>query len=294
MTSSELTVRSSGELEAIKEQIRLIQNTEFVPKNLRGNPHAILACILYGRELGLTPMVSLREIDMIDGTPTSGAGIVAAKVRAKGHRLWREEHRDEDGTVTGVTAHGERTDGTRDSFTFTLAMANRAGLLGKQNWKTYPEAMLWARACTQLARFLFSDVFFGAVYTGEEIGREDTDEHGALLEPDVTSARNAHPVDGGEGGQSSGSESAMLASQQQHAKLGAIIHELEENETPLPTVTMVDEETGEVTAVAFESWEDYSRKHAGEVFGVESRADLTVRQMSALISHMVSLQVPFS
>jgi len=276
MSSSELTVRSSGELEAIKEQIRLIQNTEFVPKNLRGNPHAILACILYGRELGLTPMVSLREIDMIDGTPTSGAGIVAAKVREKGHKLWREEQRDEDGTVTGITAHGERTDGTRDSFTFTLAMAQRAGLLNKQNWKTYPEAMLWARACTQLARFLFSDVFFGAVYTAEEVGQPVTDTEGAVVREDD---ENGEP---------------RLASQQQHAKLGAIINELEQSETPLPNVFMVDEETGEVIAVVFESWEDYSRQHAAEVFGVESRKDLTVRQMSALISHMVSLQVPFS
>jgi hypothetical protein len=62
--------------------------------------------------------------------------------------------------------------------TWTLAMAERAGLANKQNWKRYPEAMLWARAVSQLCRMLFADCFAGATYTTEELGAEQTDAAG--------------------------------------------------------------------------------------------------------------------
>jgi hypothetical protein len=57
-------------------------------------------------------------------------------------------------------------------------MAEQAGLLGKQNWKRYKSAMLWARAVSQLCRMLFADCFAGATYTTEELGAEDTDQYG--------------------------------------------------------------------------------------------------------------------
>jgi hypothetical protein len=47
-------------------------------------------------------------------------------------------------------------------------MAQRAGLANKQVWKAYPEAMLWARAVSQLCRMLFPDCFAGGTYTPEE------------------------------------------------------------------------------------------------------------------------------
>lgn len=173
-----------GEWEQLSRIAKTIAATEFVPKGLRGNGHGVMACILYGRDQGLSPMVALSEIHMVDGKPTMSAALIAGKVRMAGHKVWREAVYDGQNNVVGITAHGERLDGTRDSFTFTLDMARRAGLAGKHNWKAYPEAMLWARACTQLARMLFSDVFIGSVYTADEMGAE-TDEDGAVLHGEV-------------------------------------------------------------------------------------------------------------
>ncbi len=152
--------------------------TEFVPKALRGRKAAVMACLLYGRELGLGPMKSLQEVDMIDGQPSESAALQTAMIRKAGHRVGREEIRDDKGEIVGMRAHGRRKDGTEDSYTFTLEMAQRAGLTGKQNWAKYPEAMLHARSVSQLARFLFSDVFLGSVYTGEELGADSTDDTG--------------------------------------------------------------------------------------------------------------------
>jgi hypothetical protein len=138
-----------------------------------------MACLLYGSDQGVGPMVSLNEISVVQGRPTMSANLMSAKARANGHKISRVEIRDKDGDIIGVTAKGVRSDGTEDEVTWTLKDAERAGLAGKSNWKTYPRQMLWARAVSELCRALFSDTFLGAVYTEEEIGAT-LDQHDAL------------------------------------------------------------------------------------------------------------------
>lgn len=171
-----------------------IATTEFVPRGLRGNKAAVMACLLFGREQGIGPMTALKEVSMVDGSPSMSAALMAAKIRSAGHSLTRREIRDEKGNLVATEAHGKRGDnGDEDVFRFSLDMAARAGLVNKNNWKQYPEAMMWARAVSQIARTLFSDVFIGSIYTAEELGAAETDEHGqvievaaALPEPDAT------------------------------------------------------------------------------------------------------------
>lgn len=150
-----------------------LANTSFVPKGLQGKPESALACMLYGDALGLHPSVSLTEIYVIDGRPSISANLMAAKIRQDGHYLRREEVYDPQNPakIIAIRAHGRRKDGSgEDSYMFSLEMAARADLLKKDNWKKYPEAMMWARACSQLARMLFSDVFLGqSMYVPDEL-----------------------------------------------------------------------------------------------------------------------------
>lgn len=177
------SIVSTDEWSMLAQIANTIALTEFVPKGLRGNKAAVMACLLFGREQGLGPMTALKEVAMVDGKPTMSAALMAAKIRAAGHSLRRREVRDNAGNLTATTAVGKRGDnGDEDTFTFSLEMAARAGLANKQNWKNYPEAMMWARAVSQLARTLFSDVFIGSVYTAEELGAPNTDEDGQVLE----------------------------------------------------------------------------------------------------------------
>lgn len=68
-----------------------------------------------------------------------------------------------------------RDNGDEMTITFTKDMATRAGLAHKRNWQQYPEAMLWARAVSMLARMLFADVFAAMhVYTPDELGDDGT------------------------------------------------------------------------------------------------------------------------
>ncbi len=168
------------------EQVQAIANTDFVPKGYRGNLPAIAACIYTGRELGLGDLEALRSINVIDGRPSLSAELMTKLVRARGHSI-----RGKFAPST-VTVYGRRVDnGDEMEVEWTLEMAKTAGLADKQNWKRYPEAMLWARAVSQLCRMLFADCLRGLSHTGDEV--EMTAEE--RVEEAVTAG--AVPVDEG-------------------------------------------------------------------------------------------------
>ncbi len=151
--------------------LKMIADTELVPKGLRGNPAAMYAAVLMGREIGLGPMQSMNMIDVVDGRPSLSAELQVAMIREAGHSITLEEFSDAVATVVGSRRDG----GDSMRVSFTIEMADRAGLTGKRNWKQYPEAMLWARAVSMLARMLFADVFAVVhAYTAEELGSEDS------------------------------------------------------------------------------------------------------------------------
>jgi hypothetical protein len=148
--------------------------------------------------LGIPDITALRSIHIIDGKATYSAELMVMLVRKQGHSITGEVG------AGAATVVGTRKDnGDTMTVTWTLEMAERAGLLSKSNWKKYPESMLWARAASQLCRMLFADCFAGGTYTPEEIGAEFTDSVG---EPEADAVRGgrepvsvAQPVlDGGE------------------------------------------------------------------------------------------------
>lgn len=146
------------------DQLRYIAGTEFVPKGLRGNLPAILACVRTGREIGIGDMEALRSIHVIDGRPSMSAELMVKLVRRAGH------------SISGTTGDGKasvtgRRADTGDQMTveWTHDMAVRAGLTSKANWQKYEPSMLWARAASQLCRMLFPDCLGGVSHTPDEV-----------------------------------------------------------------------------------------------------------------------------
>lgn len=163
---------SPREWEASLAVAREIASTQFVPESYRGRPDAVLAAILTGREMGIGPMQSLRQIHMIDGRPAFAADLMMAKMRQGGVVVLESRVTDEGAYIKAKRKDtGEETD-----VEWTKKDAEQAGLLGKKNWKTYPTDMYWARAVGRLARKLGSDLLGGLVYSKEEM--EDWDESG--------------------------------------------------------------------------------------------------------------------
>ena len=143
----------------------VIASTQFVPPGLRGKPDAILAAIMFGSELGLGPMQSLSKIAVIDGRPSLSAEAQRGLIRAAGHQIWTVEL-----TNTRCVLAGQRIgEGRTEEVGWTLDDAKRAGLAGKDNWRHYPRQMLLARATSDLARLLFSDVLGGFPSTEETL-----------------------------------------------------------------------------------------------------------------------------
>ena len=134
-----------------------IGGTDFVPRGLRDNPAAITAALLYGQEIGLGRMASLATISVIDGRPSLSAEAQRALILAAGHEVWVDESTASRCIMAG-RRHGSQQV-TR--ITWTLDDAKRAGLAGRNAWRTYPRQMLMARASAELARAVFPDVTHG-------------------------------------------------------------------------------------------------------------------------------------
>ncbi len=185
---------SPTEWEATLAVAKQIASTAFVPKDYRGQPEAVVAAILAGRELGVGPMQALRDIHMIDGRPTFSANLMLAQMRKGGlmvvessstaERAWiRARRRD-----TGEEAEVEWTIEEARSIT-----QKGKPLTDKDNWKNYPADMLWARAVGRLARRLGSDLMAGLVYSAEEMRDLEEGSYGVGTGYDATTTVEPHP-----------------------------------------------------------------------------------------------------
>jgi hypothetical protein len=181
----------------LREQATVLVKTHFLPKGV-DTPEKAIAIMLKGRELGIPPMYALSNIAVINGKPTAGAELMLA--------LIYRDHGDDAVRITESTtsrctvAYRRRGWPDCETFSFTVEDAQRAGLLGKDNWQHYPAAMLRARCISAVARLAFPDTI-GGLYTPEEMGarmmvQSDAEEViEAEFAPDVPPIREtrAHP-----------------------------------------------------------------------------------------------------
>lgn len=142
--------------------------TSFVPRSYQGRPEEAAAAMVKGLEIGFTPMASLSEINVIQGTPALSALSMRAVLQSKGHQVWVEESTKERAIVKGVRRGEERV----QESVWSMDRARGLGLAGKDNWKKQPTAMLVARATSELARLIAADDLLGIGYSAEELGDE--------------------------------------------------------------------------------------------------------------------------
>ena len=164
--------------------------TALVPSTYRGKPQDGTAAILYGAELGLTPIQSLQQIFVVHGTPAIYARTMVALLKSRGYRIWTESSTDES-----VTVLGQAPDGTAEGSTWTIERAEKAGyvptideqtgkykvnakgnLIGNEKYLTDPQAMLYAKAAAEVCRRLAPDVLLGIAYTREDLESETPEE----------------------------------------------------------------------------------------------------------------------
>jgi len=158
--------------QAMRQQAGDLVRSGFLPGSIN-TPEKAVAIMLTGRELGIEPMMALRQIHIIEGKPSLSAELIAGLVlsRVKGATL-----RPVESTNDRCVVHAARPGQEPTVITWTMDDAKRAGIAGKGNWKKYPRAMLRSRAMVEAARGVFPDASSG-LYTPDELGAE-TDAEG--------------------------------------------------------------------------------------------------------------------
>lgn len=167
---------------------KALSDSNMLPKQYQRQPANLLWAIEYADSLGLPPMVAITGVHVIEGKPSASAALISALVRRAGHRLRVV------GDDTGATAKIVRRDDPDFCFevTWTMDRARAAGLAGKGVWRSYPAAMLKARAITECARMACEEALSGLHYTPEELGAQ-VNEEGEVIDVQAEPARQEAP-----------------------------------------------------------------------------------------------------
>jgi hypothetical protein len=115
-----------------------------------------------GQELGIAPFAAMSGIHIIQGKPTVGAGIMAAKVKASGKYDYEVVQMDEKVCSLDFFQGKKKLGNSK----FTIDDAKKANT---KNMDKFPKNMLFARAMSNGVRWYTPDIFTSPVYTPEEM-----------------------------------------------------------------------------------------------------------------------------
>lgn len=156
-----------------KDIANLYAESTLVPEAFRNKPADIFVAVTLGQSVGISPIQSLSEINVIKGKPTMSASLIAAQVRKAGHKL-RIEVNETPGQEYATCTIIRRDDPDHPFISKRdRAWAQRMGLLNNSNYIKQPATMLKKRAITDCARDACSEALCGINYTSDEMSDFD-------------------------------------------------------------------------------------------------------------------------
>ena len=194
MNSGMTLIPSEWEWNSIEKQMKMLAKVGMLPKKFYGTTQkprteeqAIIAacnCAMSGREMGIAPRTSLRLFNYIDDEESLGVQGMLSQIysRCKEARINFKTM-----TVEKCVIEAKRyADDKMQEFSFSIEEAKteikgyndknpKTGEWKKPNWHSMPKKMLKARAVSDMAHSLFSDVING-IYTDEEVADFTTTE----------------------------------------------------------------------------------------------------------------------
>lgn len=163
----DLLTRQAEAMGAAHKLATVLCNTQMVPQVFRGKPDDGAAAILYGAELGLKPQQALQQVFVVHGQPAIYARTMVALLKSKGYTFETVESSDTCVTVRGTSPRGEV-----EESTWTIDRAKKAGYTSNKKYNSDPQAMLYAKAASEVSRKLAPDVLLGIRYTAEDLELE--------------------------------------------------------------------------------------------------------------------------
>lgn len=241
---------------------KALAQASIIPKAFQRRPADVLVAIEYGSALGIAPIVALSEINVIQGTPSLSASLMAALAREAGHKV---RVTGDDKSATCVIVRSDDPD-FEHSATWDEKKARAAGLWGKGHWAKDPATMLRWRAISECVRFACSEVLGGLKYTPEEIQESLTVRQPVQEEPQPTRVSDET------------GEVAMITDAQQR-KMRAVMADLQLDRTDM--LALASEETGRKV----ESSKELTK---AEAMGLISQLEVLLQDQRAVDAEVVS------
>jgi hypothetical protein len=156
-------------IEQVWRFAEMVAKSGMSPKGME-RPETITVAIMHGLEIGLTPLMALQRIAVVNGRPTIWGDAAMGLVRASGRAEYvRESIRGEGEQMVAVCTVKRRDESEPHTSEFSVADAKKASLWGKAGpWQQYPKRMLQMRARAFALRDTFADVL-GGLYLREEM-----------------------------------------------------------------------------------------------------------------------------
>ena len=191
MNDLSVTTNSGLMPQTLEEKYKMadvLSRSGLIPQGLN-TPEKVCVALQWGHELGLSPMVAVNNVAVINGKPTLSADIMAAVARRSpeyGGIEWKEL----SDTCACCIIKRILPNGAVEQMEsrFTLQDAQRAGLTNKQVWKMYPRRMLKHRCLSYGLKDMFPDILAG-LYTPEEMENipTETEPERIVSEPAIQS-----------------------------------------------------------------------------------------------------------
>ena len=167
------------------EMASVLCKSGLIPSGLN-SPEKVFVALQWGHELGLSPMVAVNNVAVINGKPTLSADIMSAVVKRSpeyGGIKWIEmSDTKAECEITRVLPNGEKE---VQRSCFTIDDAVKAGLAGRDVWKKYPRRMLKHRCLSYGLKDVFPDLLAG-LYDPEEMESVQSEKTAPTTERNVT------------------------------------------------------------------------------------------------------------
>ena len=148
-----------------------------------------LALMLVAQAEGQHPATITQDYDIIQGKACRKTHSVMARFQQMGGRV---EWHQLDESVADATFSHQAAGSLR--MKWTIDQAKRAGLTGKDNWKSYPRAMLRARVIAEGIRAVYPAAIGGMLIAEEAQDAPPTQERDITAESEVISKELAKPA----------------------------------------------------------------------------------------------------
>lgn len=160
----------SQELDAAYQLAQMVCQTAFAPAHFRDKPEEAATAMLYGHTIGLPPMVAIKSIYVVHGTPALYAKTMYAIALAAGHQIERV-HATEQGVMFRCRRKGAQ--GWQE-VEWTIDRARKAGYTSNKQYQTNPIGMLTAKCMAEAANLVAAEALAGMASV-EEVQLGDVD-----------------------------------------------------------------------------------------------------------------------